>query len=56
MTKLGLFWVGSKFQMITFVSKEQRYSSGSTQSVIVGKFHKWKQGIPIILLIVAENP
>ena len=45
-----------KVWMITFVIKEQRYSGSSTWSVVVGEFHKWKQGIPIVLLIVAENP
>ena len=45
-----------KVQMITFVSEEQRYSGSSTQSVVIGKFHKQKQCIAIVLLIVAENP
>ena len=39
----------------TFVSKEWRYSGSSTWSVVIGEFHKWKQCIPIVLLIVAEN-
>ena len=43
-----------KVQMITFVSEE--YSGSSTQSVVIGKFHKQEQCIPIVLLIVAENP
>ena len=30
----------SKVQMITFVSKEQRYSGSSTQSIVIGEFHK----------------
>ena len=44
-----------KVWKITFISEEWRYSGSSSQSVIVGEFHKQKQGIPIVLLIVAEN-
>ena len=36
--------------MITFVSEEQRYSSSSTWSVVIGEFHKRKQCVPIVLL------
>ena len=46
----------SKVQMITFVSEERRYSGSSTQSVVIGEFHKREQCIPIVLLIDAENP
>ena len=55
MTKLGLVQVDGKVWMIIFVSKEQRYSGSSTQSVVIGKFHKRKQCILIVLLIVSKN-
>ena len=33
-------------RVITFVSKEQRYSGSSTRSVVIDEFHKQKQCIP----------
>src|SRR5437016_905250 len=43
-------------RMISFISEERGNSRGSTGSVIVSKFSKWEQSIPIILLIITKYP
>ena len=45
-----------KVQMVTFVGKEQGYPCSGTQGIVVSKFCKWKQGVPVILLIFAKYP
>ena len=50
------FGVDGKVQMITLISEEQRDACSSTQSIVVCKFRKRKQGVPVILLIIAEYP
>ena len=51
-----MFRVDGKVQMITFISEEQRDSSSCAQSIVVSEFSKWKQSIPVVLLIIAEYP
>ena len=46
----------SNVQVIAFLSKEQRDPGGSTQSIIVSKFRKQQQHIPIVLLVIAKYP
>ena len=50
-----MFRVDGKVWMITLISEERRDSRSSTQSIVVCKFRKWKQGVPVILLIISEN-
>ena len=40
--------------MVAFIGKEWGYSSGSTRSIVVGKFSKGKELRPVVLLAVAE--
>ena len=40
--------------MITLIGKEWRNTSSSTQSIVVDKFSKQKERVPIVLLVVAE--
>ena len=48
------FMVNGDVWVITLIGKEWKNTSSSTQSIVVGKFHKWKECIPIVLLVVAE--
>ena len=48
-----LFGINCEVQMVSFVREERRDTSGSTQGIIISRFHKWKKLQPIILLIVA---
>ena len=40
--------------MIALIGKEWRDSCNRTWSIIIGEFHKWKEHVPIVLLVVAE--
>ena len=42
--------------MVTFVDKEWGDSCSGTQGMVVSKFHKQEQGVPVILLIIAKYP
>ena len=43
-----------KIWMIALIGKEQRDSCSRTWSIIIGEFHKRKEHVPIVLLVVAE--
>ena len=42
--------------MVTFVGKEWGDPCSGTRGIVVSKFCKWEQGIPVILLIIAKYP
>ena len=42
--------------MVTFVGKEWGDPCRGTRGIVVSKFGKWEQGIPVILLIIAKYP
>ena len=45
-----------KVQMVTFVGKEWGDPCRGTWGIVVSKFHKWEQGISVILLTIAKYP
>ena len=49
------FQMNGEVGIIAFIGKEQGNSCSSTWSVVVSKFCKWKEHIPVVLLVVAEN-
>ena len=49
-----MFWMNGEIWVITLIGKEWRNTSSSTQSIVVSKFCKQKECIPIVLLVVAE--
>ena len=40
--------------MIALIGKERRDSHSRAWSIIIGEFCKWKEHVPIVLLVVAE--
>ena len=50
------FRVDREVWMVTFVGKEWGDPCSGTQGIVVSKFRKWEQGIPVILLIIANYP
>ena len=48
------FWMNGEVWVITLIGKEWRNTSSSTWSIVVGKLHKQKEHIPVVLLVVAE--
>ena len=48
-----MFGVDGKIRMIALIGKEQRDSHSRTWSIIIGEFRKWKEHVPIVL-VVAE--
>jgi len=49
------FGVCGDVGVITFIGEEWRNPHSCTQSIVVGKLHKWKKGVPVILLVVAVH-
>ena len=43
-------------RVISLVSKEWGYSSGSTRGIVVCELHKREKLSPVVLLVVAVNP
>ena len=43
-------------QVISLVSKEWGYSSGSTRGIVVCELHEQEKLSPVVLLVVAVNP
>ena len=43
-----------KIWMIALIGKEQRDSRSRTWSIIICEFCKWKERVPIVLLVVAK--
>ena len=42
--------------MVTFVGKERGDPCSGTRGIVVSKFRKREQGVPVILLIIAKYP
>ena len=42
--------------MVTFVGKERGDPCSGTRGIVVSKFRKQEQGVPVILLIIAKYP
>ena len=40
--------------MITFIGKERGDTGSGTRSIIVSEFGKRKQGMPVVLLVIAK--
>ena len=51
-----MFGVDGNVWMIAFISEEWGNPSGGTWSIIVSKFRKQQQRIPIVLLVIAKYP
>jgi hypothetical protein len=47
--------VDEDVRMVTFIGKEGRYTSGSTQSIVVSELREQKQRGPVVFLVVAKN-
>ena len=45
--------MNGEVRMITLVGKEGCYSGSSTGRIVVGELSKWKEFIPVVLLIIA---
>ncbi len=43
-------------RMITFIRKEGGYACRGVRSIVVCEFREWKEGDPIVLLVVDVNP
>ena len=43
-------------RVISLVSKEWGYSSGSTRGIVVCELREWEKLSPVVLLVVAVNP
>ena len=42
--------------MVTFVGKERGYPCSGNRGIVVSKFRKREQGVPVVLLIIAKYP
>ena len=51
-----MFQVDYKVRMVTFVGKERGDPCSGTRGIVVSRFRKWEQGVPVILLIIAKYP
>ena len=49
------FGMDGDVRVVSFVGKEWGDISSSTRGIVVGKFSKGKECVPIVLLVVAEN-